>query len=137
MRNFFRICLLAGAFPLVGCSLFTATGGTPATPQEVAAAENGFIAADGMAMAYMTLPPCAVPKPTSGAGAICSDPATKALIKAKEQVAYTAFTTFQAATAAGSAADMAALDAAIAAMVNTIPTPTAVPAPAAAAPATK
>ena len=115
--------------------LALASCGAPATPQEVAAAENGFIAADMLAMAYMTLPACAVPKPTSGPGMVCSDPAVKAVIKAKEMVAYNAFTTFQSATTSGSAADMAVLDAAIGALVNSIPVTTVV-APVVAAPAT-
>lgn len=133
MNNGLKIALTVGVvggalcLALPGCSLFT---GASATPQQVAAAENGFIAADGLAMAYMTLPPCGVPKPTSGVAAVCSDPAVKAVIKAKEQVAYTAFQTFQSATASGSSADMAALDAAIAAMVNAIPAVASAPVPA-------
>ena len=116
MRNL----ILLGILALASC-------GPAATPQEVAAAENGFIAADKLAMAYMTLPVCAVPKPTSGAGAVCSDPAVKAVIKVREQEAYDAFTKFQSATGAGSSADMAALEAAITVFVSNVPAPVAAP----------
>ena len=112
---------------LLGILLSLACCGPAATPQEVAAAENGFIAADKLAMAYMTLPVCAVPKPTSGAGAVCSDPAVKAVIKQKEQQAYDAFVTFQAATKAGASADLAALEAAITVFVSSVPAPVAAP----------
>lgn len=115
-----RSLILLGILALAGC-------GPAATPQEVAAAENGFIAADKLAMAYMTLPVCAVPKPTSGAGAVCSDPAVKAVIKVREQEAYDAFTKFQSATGAGSSADLAALEAAITVFVSNVPAPVAAP----------
>jgi hypothetical protein len=106
---------------LAGC-------GTPATQQEVAAMENSFIATDQLAMAYMTLPPCAVPKPTKGVGAICADPAIKIQIKVKEQEAYDAFVTFKSATSHGSSTDAAILEAAIGALLSSVPVPVPVPA---------
>jgi hypothetical protein len=115
-----RAILLISILALAGC-------GAAATQQEIAATENGFIAAERLAMAYMVLPPCAVPKPTSGAGAICSDPAIKAVIKAKDNEAYNAFIQFQGATKAGASADLAAMEVAISAFVASIPAPVAAP----------
>ena len=113
-----RAILLIGILALAGC-------GASATPQEVAAAENGYIAAERLALAYMTLPACAVPKPTSGVGAICSDPAIKAVIKQKDNEAYNAFIQFQGATKAGASADLAAMEVAISAFVASVPAPVA------------
>jgi len=116
------VIIAAAAMLLGGCSFIKElVNGKPATPQEVAAAENAYIAADMLAMSYMMLPTCAVPRPASGPGSICSDPATKLSLKQKEMKAYQAFTAFQAATAAGKSVDAAAMETAIDIFVNSIP----------------
>jgi len=112
MRNLIFVALLA----LGACT-------SPITPQEIAAMENGLTATDKLALAYESLPPCAVPKPTSGIGMVCSDPAIKVEIKGAEAKAYTAFKALQAATASGASAAMATAQAAFAVYVASVPAP--------------